>query len=93
MSYMAIGMEKPHVPYIRVLIAFSRVMVNLDIFKDRHATLWMVNEISAHSITFSLCLHFWKGGVTRKDTMWYSRRKSTLETMEVSDATAHYMPG
>ena len=42
-------MEKPHVPYIRILIAFGRVMVNLDIFKDRYATLWMVNAIPPKS--------------------------------------------
>ena len=31
--------------------------------------------------------------VTEKDTMWYQEKKTTLETTEVSDATAYYMLG
>jgi hypothetical protein len=37
-------------------------------------------------------LHFWKGG-SRKGHHVVSRRKTTLETMEVSDASPYYMPG
>ena len=41
----------------------------------------------------TLCLHFWKGRDDKKGHHVVSRRKTTLETREVSDATAYYMPG
>jgi hypothetical protein len=53
LSYMAICMEKLDVPYIRVLIAYSRVMIDFDIIESRYIASWVVNKIAVHNITFT----------------------------------------